>query len=100
VSAHLIHHVLLVCSAGVVRRECAAALGGFDPELRLMEDAAFCAFIIRRFGEYSLMRYAIHYRINSPQSLMHVAQLSPVDHDRTAEAGAAPHVWKISGAIR
>lgn len=85
VSAHLFHHVLLVCSAGVVRRECAAALGGFDPELRLMEDAAFYAFIIRRFGAMFIDDVAIHYRINSLQSLMHVARLSPVDHDRIAE---------------
>jgi glycosyltransferase involved in cell wall biosynthesis len=85
VSAHLFHHVLLVCSAGVVRRECAAALGGFDPELRLMEDAAFYAFIIRRFGAMFIDDIAIHYRINSLQSLMHVARLAAVDQDRIVE---------------
>jgi glycosyltransferase involved in cell wall biosynthesis len=76
VSTQLFHHVLLVCSAGVVRRECAAAIGGFDPRLRLMEDADFFAFIMRRFGVDFIDDVALHYRISSRQSLMHLAMPS------------------------
>jgi glycosyltransferase involved in cell wall biosynthesis len=61
---------ILVCSAGVVRRECVAAIGGFDPQIRLMEDADFFARIMRKFGAYFLEEVAVRYRIGSP-SLMH-----------------------------
>jgi len=58
-AAHLFHHVLLVCSAGIVRRECAATLGGFDPDLMLMEDTSFHAFMIRSFGAIFTSRFII-----------------------------------------
>jgi GT2 family glycosyltransferase len=61
---------LLVCSAGVVRRACVAALGGFDPGIRLMEDADFHARVMRRYGACFLDRVALRYRIGFP-SLMH-----------------------------
>jgi glycosyltransferase involved in cell wall biosynthesis len=61
---------ILVCSAGVVRRECVAAIGGFDPQIRLMEDADFYARIMRKFGAYFLDEVAVRYCIGSP-SLMH-----------------------------
>jgi GT2 family glycosyltransferase len=61
---------LLVCSASVIRRECLATLGGFDPEIRLMEDADYHVRAMREFGVRFLDRTAIHYRIGSP-SLMH-----------------------------
>jgi glycosyltransferase involved in cell wall biosynthesis len=61
---------LLVCSASIVRRACVGALQGFDPEIRLMEDADFHVRVIREFGTHFLERTAIRYRIGSP-SLMH-----------------------------
>jgi glycosyltransferase involved in cell wall biosynthesis len=61
---------LLVCSASIVRRACVGALRGFDPEIRLMEDADFHVRVMREFGAYFLDRTAIRYRIGSP-SLMH-----------------------------
>lgn len=61
---------LLVCSASVVRRQCVVQLGGFDPEIRLMEDADFHVRAMREFGAHFLNRTAIRYRIGSP-SLMH-----------------------------
>lgn len=67
---------ILVCSAGVVRRECVAAIGGFDPRIRLMEDADFYARIMRQFGAYFLDEVAVRYRIGSP-SLMHSPSPSP-----------------------
>jgi glycosyltransferase involved in cell wall biosynthesis len=61
---------LLVCSASIVRRACVGALQGFDPDIRLMEDADFHVRVMREFGTHFLDRTAIHYRIGSP-SLMH-----------------------------
>jgi glycosyltransferase involved in cell wall biosynthesis len=61
---------LLVCSASVVRRQCVVSLRGFDPEIRLLEDADFHIRAMREFGAYFMDRTAVHYRIGSP-SLMH-----------------------------
>jgi glycosyltransferase involved in cell wall biosynthesis len=61
---------LLVCSAGVVSRECLLKIGGFDPQIRLMEDADFYARVMRQCGAYYLDQVALRYRIGSP-SLMH-----------------------------
>lgn len=61
---------LLVCSAGVIRRDCVAEIQGFDPNIRLMEDADFFARAMRKCGVRFLDRITLHYRIGSP-SLMH-----------------------------
>jgi glycosyltransferase involved in cell wall biosynthesis len=61
---------LLVCSASIVRRSCVADMGGFDPAIRLMEDADFHVRVMREFGAHFLDRTAVRYRIGSP-SLMH-----------------------------
>jgi glycosyltransferase involved in cell wall biosynthesis len=73
---------LLVCSASVVRSRCVAPLGGFDPEIRLMEDADFHVRVMREFGACFLNRTAIRYRIGSP-SLMHSP--NPGEEQRRAE---------------
>lgn len=67
---------LLVCSASVVRRECVIALGGFDPAIRLMEDADFHVRVMRDHGAHFLDRTAVRYRIGSP-SLMHTPNPPP-----------------------
>jgi glycosyltransferase involved in cell wall biosynthesis len=61
---------LLTCSSSVIRRECIAGLGGFDPSIRLREDADYHIRAMRKHGALFLDRPAIHYRINYP-SLMH-----------------------------
>ena len=66
----LFDKALLVCSASVVRRECVKLLGGFDPKIRLMEDADFHVRAMREFGAHFLDRIAVRYRIGTP-SLMH-----------------------------
>jgi glycosyltransferase involved in cell wall biosynthesis len=66
----LFDRALLVCSASIIRRECLVPLSGFDPEIRLMEDADYHLRAIRQYGALFLDREAIHYRIGSP-SLMH-----------------------------
>ncbi len=60
---------MLVCSAGVVRRDCVAAVGGFDPTIKYVEDVDFFARVIRRFGAHYLDRVALRYRIG--RSIMH-----------------------------
>ena len=78
--------VLLVCSASVVRRECIAPLGGFDPDIRLMEDADFHVRVMREFGAHFLNRTAIRYRIGSP-SLMHSPIATPAQRREEIEGG-------------
>ncbi len=65
----LFGETMLVCSAGVVRRECVIAVNGFDPDLPLMEDVDFYARTIRRFGALFMQQVSLHYRIGP--SLMH-----------------------------
>jgi glycosyltransferase involved in cell wall biosynthesis len=67
----LFGETLLVCSSAAIRRACLPTLGGFDPELALMEDVDFYARAIRRFGVRFMDRVAIRYRIWA--SLMHGA---------------------------
>jgi len=66
----LFDKALLVCSSSVIRRECVARLGGFDPSIRLMEDADFHVRAMRECGALFINRTAISYRIGS-FSLMH-----------------------------
>jgi glycosyltransferase involved in cell wall biosynthesis len=66
----LFDKALLVCSSSVTRRECVERLGGFDPSIRLMEDADYHVRVMRECGALFLDRTAIHYRVGSP-SLMH-----------------------------
>jgi glycosyltransferase involved in cell wall biosynthesis len=69
----LFGNALLVCSSSVIRRECLTQLGGFDPSIRLMEDADFHVRAMRKCGAGFLDRTAIHYRVGGP-SLMHSPQ--------------------------
>jgi glycosyltransferase involved in cell wall biosynthesis len=66
----LFDQLMLVCSASVLRRECVEQLGGFDPAIRLMEDADFHIRAMRQFGAVFLDSPSLQYRIGSP-SLMH-----------------------------
>jgi len=66
----LFGNALLVCSSSVIRRECVAKIGGFDPSIRLMEDADYHTRAMRECGAFFLDRTAIHYRVGGP-SLMH-----------------------------
>lgn len=63
------HPTLFVCSAAMVRKEVVSALGGFDANVRLVEDVEFYARAIRRSGAKFLDRTVLHYRIG-PTSLM------------------------------
>ncbi|MDR3497278.1 MAG: glycosyltransferase family 2 protein [Ancalomicrobiaceae bacterium] len=54
---------LIICSAAMIRRQSAQALGGFDPNPLLAEDVEFYARAIRRFGAVVADRTSIRYRI-------------------------------------
>jgi hypothetical protein len=69
-SAMLFGPAMLVCSAAVIRRACVERVGGFDPEIRLLEDADFFARVMRTCGARFLDSVSLQYRIGSP-SLMH-----------------------------
>ena len=73
VGAMLFARALLVCSAGVVTREAAMAVGGFDTRLRVREDLDFFAFVARRFGVRFIDEVSLHFRISHTASLMHKA---------------------------
>jgi hypothetical protein len=62
---------LLVCSAGIVRRECLLKVGGFDTDIQLMEDAEFYARVMRECDCHFIDGVSIHFRIGYP-SLMHL----------------------------
>ncbi len=79
VGSMLFVHALLVCSAGVVRRECALARGGFDGTIKVREDVDFYVSIMRRFGVEFVDETTLHYRISSDASLMHTAALAPAE---------------------
>jgi glycosyltransferase involved in cell wall biosynthesis len=69
-SRMLFDRAMLVCSAGIMRRESVERINGFDPEIRLLEDADFYARLMRECGASYLDGVALRYRIGSP-SLMH-----------------------------
>ncbi len=79
----LFDNALLVCSSSVVRRDCVARIGGFDPAIRLMEDADFHVRAMRECGALFLDRTAIDYRVGSP-SLMHSPE--PTEGQREHES--------------
>jgi GT2 family glycosyltransferase len=69
-------HTLLVCGAAMIRRECAIAAGGFDPEMPIVEDVEFYARCIRAFGVVYVDRVTLNYRIW--ESLMHREGVEPL----------------------
>lgn len=76
VSNMLFGDALLVCSSAAVRRGCVERVGGFDPDIRLMEDADFNVRVMRACGAVFLDRPVLHYRIGYP-SLMHAPNPPP-----------------------
>ena len=69
----LFGNTMVVNSACVIRRECIDALGGFDSNLKLVEDVDFWGRAMLRFGCIFIDRVLLDYRISST-SLMHRPQ--------------------------
>jgi glycosyltransferase involved in cell wall biosynthesis len=67
---------MLVCSTCVVRRTCVQQIGGFDPRMRLCEDAAFYTFAIRLSGAGFMDRVSLRFRVSNP-SMMHSLEQDP-----------------------
>ncbi|HEX3398070.1 MAG TPA: glycosyltransferase [Steroidobacteraceae bacterium] len=61
---------ILVCSAGMARREFFEAVGGFDTEIPICEDAELWARIASGRGHVFIDRTVVRYRTGAP-SLMH-----------------------------
>jgi glycosyltransferase involved in cell wall biosynthesis len=91
-SRMLFESPMLVCSAGAIRRECIERIGGFDPSIRLLEDADFYARVMRECGAYFLDKVVLRYRIGSP-SLMHSPN-PPPDQLKAQREGRRRMQWK------
>lgn len=64
----LFGRLMWVCGAGLIRKDCVKAVGGFHEEMDIWEDVDFYARVIWRFGAEYLNRVALQYRIG--QSVM------------------------------
>lgn len=80
----LFHPSMLVCSDCVVRRTTVQQVGGFDPRMRLCEDAAFYTFAIRRSGAYFMDRVTLRFRVSNP-SMMHATVKDPAQEKQLRE---------------
>jgi GT2 family glycosyltransferase len=85
VACLMAHWAIMVCGAGILRRDCVEKLGGFDPQLRLREDIDFYVRAMRQFGVRYLDQVGLKYRIGAP-SLMHAPKLTEVDLKDLGEA--------------
>jgi GT2 family glycosyltransferase len=85
VACLMFQRALLVCSGGIVRRECMERMGGFDPKLRLREDVDFYVRAMRLFGVHFIDQVGLKYRIGFP-SLMHASELTEQDEQQLREA--------------
>jgi glycosyltransferase involved in cell wall biosynthesis len=65
----LFNITLLVSGAAILRRECVAAVGGFDPNIRRGEDAELFARVMRRFGALWVDRVTLRYGIGHPSAM-------------------------------
>jgi glycosyltransferase involved in cell wall biosynthesis len=65
----LFNEVLFVGGCSIMRRSAIAAVGGYNPQIPIMEDIDILARITRRFGARYLNRLSLYYRVGP--SLMH-----------------------------
>lgn len=87
----LFDFTLLVCSDGIVRRDCVVALGGFDPQIRLVEDVEFYTRVIRYSGAYFMDRVALRFRISFPSLFHNSVELSEKQWAELREARKRQH---------
>jgi GT2 family glycosyltransferase len=87
---------LLVGSASLARREVVERIGGFDPEIRLMEDVDYHARAFRAAGAAFIDETTLHYRITAT-SLMHGAKdLSEVNRSYDHMHARYRDTWGVS----
>ena len=75
-AAMFFQQTLLICSAGMVRKSCVEAIGGFDLEPIAGGGRGFLCAAIRHSGAVVLDRTSIHYRIGP--SLMRLPDRQPL----------------------
>jgi glycosyltransferase involved in cell wall biosynthesis len=95
-SQMLFGEALLVCSASIFRRECALKLKGFDPDIRLLEDADFNVRVMREYGACFVDKVALNYRIGHP-SLMHSPNPESAQVAAEREGHRKMHVKYLKG---
>jgi glycosyltransferase involved in cell wall biosynthesis len=86
----MFRRTLLICSAGVLRRECVQQIGGHDARIRLGEDTAFYAFAMRQSGAWFMEEVSLRFRVSNP-SLMHSLVPDPTELEQLAKARALMH---------
>jgi glycosyltransferase involved in cell wall biosynthesis len=64
----------LVCSAGMARRTAFDAIGGFDIEIPICEDAEFWARIARGRGHVFIDKPVVRYRTGAPSLMNNLAE--------------------------
>ena len=72
----IFYSTVLVCGAALIRRECVAGCGGFDPNIRYGEDADFYSRAIRKYGGVFVDRAFLDYRIWD-SSIAHAPGIDP-----------------------
>jgi glycosyltransferase involved in cell wall biosynthesis len=86
----MFRRTLLICSAGVIRRDCVQRVGGYDARIRLGEDTAFYAFAMRQSGAWFMDEVSLRFRVSHP-SLMHSPVPNPKDGEELAHARKVMH---------
>jgi glycosyltransferase involved in cell wall biosynthesis len=71
VAQQLFNGLLFIGGGSLLRRECIAAVGGYNTDLEILEDIDLLVRIARRFGISYLPRVSLRYRVGP--SLMHPA---------------------------
>lgn len=86
----MFRRTLLICSAGVIRKECVRRVGGFDPRIRIGEDVDFYARAFRHGGAYFTDRVSLKFRVSNP-SLMHSLTPDETQPQQLREARQRTH---------
>jgi GT2 family glycosyltransferase len=86
----LFRRTLLICSAGVMRKDCVRRVGGFDPRIRIGEDVDFYARAFRNCGVYFMDRVSLKFRVSNP-SLMHSLTPDETEAQQLHEARQRTH---------
>ncbi len=82
---------MFLCSGGMIRYAHIMQMGGFDPEVWLIEDYEFFSRAIRRYGVYFLDEVATLYRSGSADSLWNPLDLTEATNTGQVRKQEAAH---------
>jgi glycosyltransferase involved in cell wall biosynthesis len=74
----LFKNTVVINSAGLIRRSCLEALGGYDPQLRLFEDLELFIRAFREFGCVFVDRTVLKYRVGAPSLMTNLRDNQPI----------------------